>query len=609
MATATGTEAGTVLSDIAANAAEGFRRARRDAAAAAEKTVAVIRQSVSKGTYMLFYWLSFGTVYAAEVVLEFLPEDGVIRQGLRDGADAAREARAEHASIVSEVTEAAATWGPPRLHGSTKDVTPKRSEGPGRVCGAPRQRCRAARTARPLAHARGDNREEIYATPSGVRLRFSGRAQMACAEGSGRAAARRRVAALRRAVRERRAHADADDRGPRGPRRGAPLSRQDGADELMRLHYRTGRLVVRDVPFLGTPDAADFRLFVAVLFALEEVREIRIATKQCATEIFLDPSVATAAFARNLTARLKAKKKGAPLELPLRPDANGVVRIHRNGGAISTWRVASDVPGGLRVRNERLFRRKKLCHDVERELMTVIGVDRFKTSALGCSILIHYDTRRVGRNELIAVLDEILHEAEEHPHADAHKYEMLLCSGAVLLASATQPVAPALFIPAAILFIYCVIPTFTGAWHTLFVEHRLGVDVLDSIVVILCLLSGQLFAGTVLAWCLAFGRKLLERAQEDSRRRLVNVFAKQARSAFLLVDGTEVSVPLDRVKPGDLAAVHTGEVIPVDGTVLEGVAVVDQHALTGESVPVEKEAGSPVYASTLVVRGRLLVTA
>ena len=109
MATATGTEAGTVLSDIAANAAEGFRRARRDAAAAAEKTVPVIRQSVSKGTYMLFYCLSFGTVYAAEVVLEFLPEDGVIRQGLRDGADAAREARAEHASIVSEVTEAAAT--------------------------------------------------------------------------------------------------------------------------------------------------------------------------------------------------------------------------------------------------------------------------------------------------------------------------------------------------------------------------------------------------------------------------------------------------------------------------------------------------------------------
>lgn len=93
---ATGSDAGKVLSDIAANAAEGFRRAKEDAAAAAEKTVPVIKQSVSKGTYMLAYCLSFGAVYTAEVVKEFLPEDGMIRQGFRDGADAARDARARH---------------------------------------------------------------------------------------------------------------------------------------------------------------------------------------------------------------------------------------------------------------------------------------------------------------------------------------------------------------------------------------------------------------------------------------------------------------------------------------------------------------------------------
>ncbi len=60
--------------------------------------------------------------------------------------------------------------------------------------------------------------------------------------------------------------------------------------------------------------------------------------------------------------------------------------------------------------------------------------------------------------------------------------------------------------------------------------------------------------------------------------------------------------------PGDVIAVHTGEVIPVDGVVLEGEALVDQHALTGEFVPVEKEAGSKVFALTLVIGGRLLIT-
>lgn len=89
-------KAGRVLSDIAASAADGFRRASADAASAAERTAPAIKRSVSKGTYMAAYCLSFGAVYVAEVVREMLPEDGVVMQGLRDGADAARASRAAH---------------------------------------------------------------------------------------------------------------------------------------------------------------------------------------------------------------------------------------------------------------------------------------------------------------------------------------------------------------------------------------------------------------------------------------------------------------------------------------------------------------------------------
>ena len=89
-------KAGKVLSDIASSAADGFRRASADAQSAAERHAPAIKQSVSKGTYMLSYCLSFGTVYVAEVVKEMLPDDGVIMQGFRDGADAARQSRAAH---------------------------------------------------------------------------------------------------------------------------------------------------------------------------------------------------------------------------------------------------------------------------------------------------------------------------------------------------------------------------------------------------------------------------------------------------------------------------------------------------------------------------------
>jgi hypothetical protein len=91
-----GGSAHSVLSDIAASAADGFRRAKQDAADAAERTAPAIKRSLSKSAYTLAYCLAFGAVYSAEVVKEMLPEDGVILQGFRDGAGAARETRSAH---------------------------------------------------------------------------------------------------------------------------------------------------------------------------------------------------------------------------------------------------------------------------------------------------------------------------------------------------------------------------------------------------------------------------------------------------------------------------------------------------------------------------------
>jgi hypothetical protein len=99
--------ASQVLSDLAASAAEGFRQATQDASEAAERTAPAIKRSVSKGAYTVAYFLSFGVVYSAEVVVELLPEDGVIRQGLRDGAAAARAKRASDRSASAESTPAA----------------------------------------------------------------------------------------------------------------------------------------------------------------------------------------------------------------------------------------------------------------------------------------------------------------------------------------------------------------------------------------------------------------------------------------------------------------------------------------------------------------------
>ncbi len=89
-------------------------------------------------------------------------------------------------------------------------------------------------------------------------------------------------------------------------------------------------------------------------------------------------------------------------------------------------------------------------------------------------------------------------------------------------------------------------------------------------------------------------------------RALLDLSPKTAR---LLRDTSEVDVPLDQVKAGDRLRVRPGEKIPVDGVVLEGTSSVDESMVTGESVPVEKEAGGRLIGATVNGTGSLIMRA
>ena len=77
------------------------------------------------------------------------------------------------------------------------------------------------------------------------------------------------------------------------------------------------------------------------------------------------------------------------------------------------------------------------------------------------------------------------------------------------------------------------------------------------------------------------------------------------KTATVVRDGAEVTVPVEQVRKGDVFVVRPGENIPVDGVVLEGASAVNEAALTGESLPVEKAAGDMVSAATVNQSGFL----
>jgi len=71
------------------------------------------------------------------------------------------------------------------------------------------------------------------------------------------------------------------------------------------------------------------------------------------------------------------------------------------------------------------------------------------------------------------------------------------------------------------------------------------------------------------------------------------------KTAIIVENGQEREIPIDEVKPGDILVVKPGAIIPVDGTVIDGHTAIDESMLTGESMPVDKGAGDPVYAATI----------
>gem|GEM_PF-467770 len=282
-----------------------------------------------------------------------------------------------------------------------------------------------------------------------------------------------------------------------------------------------------------------------------------------------------------------------------------VLSFNKNGELVTAWEILMDTPGKLKLRNSALYRRKEVCQVIERELMSVLGVDSYKTSPLTASLFLTYDPRQIRREQVLELLDHAIVAAEVPAKLDKFDLQLPIATGGVAIAAFGQFLFPALLPVGALLLAYCSITTFKEAYKTLFEEKRLGVDVLDSIVVVGCLLTSSIFAGAVLCWCLSLGRLLVRKTQDDSKKLLMNAFGKQPRFVWLLRDGVEVQVAVDKLRPGDIVVVNTGETVPVDGIVVNGMSMIDQHALTGESTPAEKSVGERVFASTVMVAGKI----
>ena len=134
--------------------------------------------------------------------------------------------------------------------------------------------------------------------------------------------------------------------------------------------------------------------------------------------------------------------------------------------------------------------------------------------------------------------------------------------------------------------------------RTVVVEHSLGVDTIALVAMVGALALDQELAGVVIGLMFSGGASLEAIASRRARRELSALVQRAPKVAHLRVDDRLQEVPIEGVHAGDVAVVRTGEVVPVDGTVLSAEAVVDTSTLTGEPLPETVRRGMPVLSGS-----------
>src|SRR5262249_62086988 len=128
--------------------------------------------------------------------------------------------------------------------------------------------------------------------------------------------------------------------------------------------------------------------------------------------------------------------------------------------------------GRLRLKNPVLYRKSELCQAIERELMSILGIDQYKTNSRTCAVQIDYDPRQLSKPQLIEILDSALSGAEQPTQLDKLDLHLPICTASLPFAAAAQFAFPPLLPVAPAVFAYTPIPTFRASRNVLFKERR-----------------------------------------------------------------------------------------------------------------------------------------
>ncbi len=305
---------------------------------------------------------------------------------------------------------------------------------------------------------------------------------------------------------------------------------------------------------------------------------------------------------------------------------------HRDSATVLTAESPTSVPLHPKPSAKQCVSEPFPWETLRTQLAQIPGVTQIRINPAAQSLIIHYQPRHL----LIATLETLvvqtlaagigsplaatpvqdlaLETSPSHPETatDEGKWSSLkLPATAALLAFLCRfPRLTTLRPLAIVTLLVAAFPVCKRALHSVIVQRRLNIDCLDLLALSLSGWQGRLFTPAMVITLHEFGDVIREQTARSTAVRTTNLLDAIGHFAWVKYDDqTPQQIPSDRVLVGDTVVVYPGEQIPVDGTVMQGEAIVDQQSLTGEAMPVVKQIGDSVLASTLIRSGQLYLRA
>ena len=252
---------------------------------------------------------------------------------------------------------------------------------------------------------------------------------------------------------------------------------------------------------------------------------------------------------------------------------------------------------------------------IEHALGRLDGVLEASVSYAAERMRLEYDTEKVSRKAILQRLEALGYSVvEPHHEAPWHvEYRELMISavaGALLLAGWLIGLRHAGDFVHVVLLVASLMLgglfAMRDAWQSIR-ERHLDIDVLMIVAALGAAALGQWVEGALLLVLFSLGHALEHLAMDRARHAMEALADLAPKTALVLRDGVEQEVAVEDLLRGDRVLVKPGQRVPADGKVLEGRSAVDQAAITGESMPVDKSAGAMVFAGTVNGEGLLAV--